>query len=355
MSEAHAKQITLRIKGAGAPSEAQLAVIRQHTLADMPAEKLYVRTFVIAHNAIDRDNECFGEQILTDFARTLPGKGLHIKHPASWQGDSGPGEGRWFEAQLQRMSIDQARIELREPNLVFPPAATDAVLLLGSAYMVRTADNEALLDKIDGGIASDVSVGFSAKAAAPERLRDGEGRELNSYCWTGPGEALEASLVWLGAQPGARAVKSASPKDPTMKTVAELETEVTALKAQVDAATKGNTAFTTLKAALGDNAALADDPAALAEMVVAGKAHKTALVDDIVRDERLLGLCGDTDAAATEAKAQHAAQPVTKLAAYAKHLAARVPAGSKLNGGDPNAGRGDGGNKLPAALDSPAI
>lgn len=353
MSEARTKEITLRIKGAGDPTDAQLAVIRQHTLADMPAEKLYVRTFVIAHNAIDRDNECFGEQILNDFARTLPGKGLHIKHPASWQGDSGPGEGRWFEAQLQRMSIEQARIELREPGLVFPPAATDAVLLLGSAYMVRTADNGPLLDKIDGGIAGDVSVGFSAKSG-PERLRDNEGRELNSYCWTGPGEALEASLVWLGAQPGARAVKSASPKDPNMKTVAELEAEVTALKAQVDTATKGNTAFTALKAALGDNAALADDPAGLAEVVVAGKAYKTALVDDIVRDERLLGLCGDTDEAATEAKAQHAALPVTKLTTYAKHLAARVPAGSKLIGGDPNALR-TGGDKLPAALDSPAI
>lgn len=358
MTDAHHKQLALRVKSSGAPDEAQLAAIRQFTLADMPAEKLYVRTFVLAHNAIDRDNECFGEAILTDFARTLPGKGLFIKHPTSWQGDGGPGEGRFFDAQLVRMPFDQARKELQQPNLQFPPDAADAVLLMASAYLVKTSDNGALLDKIDGGVAGDVSIGFTAKGG-PERLIDAAGRELNSYRWNGPGEALEGSLVWLGAQPGARAVKAAPTSAPeTSMDLQKLFDDATAknlkLTADLEVASKAAADLTAIKAALGDDAVLLDTPAALVDVISAGKAYKTALINDVVKAERLLGLCGDDDASIKAATDAHAAQPITRIAALAKHYEARVPTGSKLAGGDPNHNPGPPA-KLPAALDTPAL
>lgn len=356
------KQVALRVKSSGAPSEAQLTAIRLHTLADMPAEKLYVRDFVIAHNAIDRDRECFAEALLMDFARTLPGKGLYIKHPLGWDGDTGPAEGRFYDAQIKRMSFDEARAELREPSLAFPPDARDAVLLVASAYMVRTTDNGALLDKVDAGIAGDVSLGFFYKGA-PERLVDAEGRELNAYRLNAPGEALEGSLVWLGAQPGARAIKNAPRTQETVmdpndqKKLDDATAKALSLQSQLDAALPHSQLVSALKTALGEHAVQLDSAggiAELGELITAGKAFKASLVDDVVKSERLLGLCGDDDAAVGAAKAAHGAMPVAKLQQLSKHYAERVPTGAKLAGGDPNH-KPSPADKVPDALDSPAL
>ena len=47
MNPTRTKTLALHIKSAGDPSADQLAAIRRYTLADLPAEKLYVRTFVV--------------------------------------------------------------------------------------------------------------------------------------------------------------------------------------------------------------------------------------------------------------------------------------------------------------------
>lgn len=343
------KQLTLRVKSAGTPTEAQLAAIREYTLADMPAESLYVRTFALAHNAIDRDNEAFDTSLLADFARTLPGKGLFIKHPAGWDGDSGPGEGRFFEAELQHMSLDDARTLLRSPALQWPPGVTTATVLMAGAYLVRTDGNKDLLAKIDAGIASDVSIGFTAKRG--ENHLDEQGREMQSRSLTSPGEALEGSLVWLGAQPGARAVKGAPrnpDEEPTVDKVdknlyddavtakAAAEQQATELRTQLDAAQPSHAIVTGLRSALGDNAHLVDKPELLADAVKAANAHRDTLIDDIIAGERAAGLCGDDDEAVAAAKAIYAGHPVDKLEALAKHWRERTPKGAHLPPGDPS-------------------
>ncbi|WP_159426132.1 hypothetical protein, partial [Salmonella enterica] len=137
----------------------------------------------------------------------IAGKGVYIKHPNSWDGDSGPAEGRVFAAAVDTMPIEQARFLLKAPSLAWPPDRTEAMVLRVTAYLVRTPENTGLLLKMDAGIAGGVSVGFAA--AGGEQIHDGDGRELEARRWKGPGEALEMSLVWLGAQPGARAIKQA--------------------------------------------------------------------------------------------------------------------------------------------------
>lgn len=340
MSTSAAKSLHVRIKSAGAPSDAQLAVIRQYTLADMAAESLYVRTFVIAHNAIDRDNECFDDGLLGDFARTLPGKGLFIKHPSGWDGDSGPGEGRWFDAHTERVPLDEARKLLREPMLTLPPDRSDVVLLYADAYLAKTADNDALLTKIDAGIVGDVSIGFTYNAR--DYLNDGAGRELTACRLTGPGEALEASLVWLGAQPGARAVKGATrnplenPMDPqTQQQIDALKASRDSHKAAAETNAKAATALGALKTALGDNASLLDAPARLAEIVSCGKDYRGGLIDTIVAGERHKGMIGDTDADVQTSKSAYAELPAAKL----KVLAATFSGGkAAVTAGDPNGG-----------------
>ncbi len=333
------KLMTLRIKATAAPSAEHLALINTLALSDMTAEQLYVRTFVVAHNAIDRDNEVFDDALLADFAESLPGKGLFIKHPSGRDGDSGPGEGRWFAAEVQRMSHDEARTLLRAPSLQWPPTVTTAALLMGSAYMVRTDGNKDLLLKIDAGIVSDVSVGFTAKSGGP--VTDADGRELTARLITSPGEALEASLVWLGAQPGARAVKAAKTnpdEEPNMPTQAELDaanTKAATFETELKAAKPSHDIIIKAREALGEDAHLIDKPEVLAENIKAAKAYRESLIDDIVAGERRAGVCGDDDESVNTAKAIYAGQSLTTLKARAAKFAAAVPA-PQLGAGNPN-------------------
>lgn len=189
----------------GAPNPAQLGKINALAISTLTADQVYVRTAYLAHNAIDRDQDVFDDALLDDFARTLPGKGLFIKHPRSADGDSGPGIGRWFEARVVEMSHEEARIALREPGLTWPPGSQRAKLLETSYYIPRSPKNADFIIDIDAGVAADVSIGFRAAESTP--IQDGDGRTI-AYRLQAPGEALEGSLVWLGAQPGARTVKA---------------------------------------------------------------------------------------------------------------------------------------------------
>lgn len=352
MSEIRTKTVHLRAKAAGSPSAEQLAAIRAFTLRDFSEDELVVREYTLAHNGIDRDNECFAPALLDEFARTLPGKGVFIRHPGGWNGDGGPAEGKVFSSTTERMSIQAAKEALREPNLIFPPDATDAVLLKCWAFYVKTTENAPFLTKLDAGIAGDVSIGFRAKNL--ERLKDSNGLELNAWRWLGPGEALEMSHVWLGAQPGARATKSAS-RDP--KETAMTEEELKALreqaaqhKALADANAKAATMVESLRKALGDNAALLDSPDQLAKAVSDGRAHRKALVADIVAAERHLGITGDGEDAVKTATELYEALPTEKLTAMAERLQKQVDgAGGGIRPSDPNAAKPAAGSK---ALDN---
>lgn len=341
MSEPRTKSLALRTKAAGAPTPAQLAAIREYTLRDFEPAELAVREFVLAHNAIDRDSEVLDETLLADFARTIPGKGTYINHPASWRGEGGPAEGRVFAARLERMSFDKAREVLREPGLKFPPDRSEAVLLYTESYFVKTDENAALLLKMDAGIAGDVSIGFTAADLVP--VRDADGRELRAHRWIGPGEALEQSLVWLGAQPGARATKNASRETDTVDKT-EFENRIKALETERDQhkteAAKAATILAlvaSIKSVLGDSAALLDDAKGAAALILAGKAYRKSLIDNIVSAERHLKLCGDDTGAVESAQELYGDMPTDRLEAMSKHLLERLPKGSHIEGSDPNA------------------
>lgn len=322
-----AKSFQLRVK-ASEPDAQQMAVIGAHTLREFKPEELMVREYLLAHNGIDRDNECFAPALLDAFASTLPGKGVFVIHPTSWQGSPGPGEGKVFSARTERVSQAEARLQLRAPDLKFPPGATDAVLLRTWAYYVRTPDNESFLLKLDAGIGTEVSIGFSA--ASRERLKDSEGRELNVWRWNAPGEAAEMSHVWLGAQPGARATKSASTEivvdEDTKQKIKSLEDSVTAHKSAADthkaaaeANAKAATSLAALKTALGEaHAALLDNPAELAARVSDGASHRKSLIDGLIVSDRHAKLIGDDDAAVKAAQAEYDAMPTAALQRLAK-------------------------------------
>jgi len=350
-----AKMMPARSKGAGTPSADQLAQIRPFCLNDMTADQLYTRSFVLAHNCIDRDQEVFDEGLLADFAKTLPGKGIFVKHPMSWDGDSGPAEGKWYGASLQTISLDEAKQLLREPSLTLPPDRSMVTLLCADGYFAKTEDNADLLTKMDAGIAGDVSIGFSATSRVP--IKDAQGRELQACRIMGPGEGLEGSLVWLGAQPGARAVKNAKKSTIPQSEVSEMDEKD--FKAKLDEADAKLKAMqpdadfrTALKAALGkDHESLADDAKALAAHVLAGKSANSAMVDELIARDRQAGALGDGPEEVAAAKSAYAALPFAQLKTLhtiaCKRDATDTPTKGAIRGGDPNANGGEKSAALP--------
>lgn len=370
MSQAHHKTYALRQKAVATATDAQMAAINAYTLREFTADEVMVREYVLAHNCIDRDKECFDEALLADFARTLPGKGIFVRHPGGWDGDSGPGEGRIFDAAIEQMSLDAARTLLRQPDLTLPPDRDRVHVVKSYGYFARTTENEALLTKHDAGIVSDVSLGFNASER--NRIKGLDGIELNAWRWVGPGEALEQSLVWLGAQPGARAIKSATrdrnanPEESDMDLQQKLDaanTEITTLKSAAQTANADAAKATALKTALGDNAVLMDSPEQLASLVEAGKGYCDSLVDTVVKADRADGTLGDDEAAVTAARKEYAAMPLRALKSLAARAEKAMEGGNEAGvvGGDPNTQKhvdkrkGADGDEIPGGFGSKAF
>ncbi len=353
MKKSGLKHINLvAVKSAhGNPDENDLALINSFTLREFKADELYMRTMYLAHNAIDRDGEVIDTALIDNLATTLPGKGFFVKHPASWDGDSGPGEGRFFKAEKITMSQEEARELLREPTLEFV-GDEQATLLQASFYMSRAAGGDNLIAKIDAGIAGDVSIGFNYAERTPIKRPD---ESVMAYRLHSPGQAYEGSLVWLGAQPGARIHKQASTHDNeggsmelTAKEAKELKDKYDALKAKhAELADKqpelqaAATELKTLKDALGDTSV--DALKAQAEV---GQQYHKALVDDVVAAERLAGLIeGDDEATVKTAKESYADWPVERLKTYCGKVSKMAGSAGEIQGGDPNTSGAQGGEK----------
>ena len=76
------KQFDIKAAGVDITPEV-LAKINKFAIKPLTAEEVYVRKFIMAHNAVDRDNERFSEPLLDDFAKTFPGKSFLIGHDRS--------------------------------------------------------------------------------------------------------------------------------------------------------------------------------------------------------------------------------------------------------------------------------
>lgn len=204
MPDKLAKQVHIKALGAGkAATDEQLAKINKFALITLTAEQVHIRRYLMAHNFIDRDNERFTEELLDEFAKSLPGKGFFVEgHPSSWNGSGGPGEGRFFDAATEDMT-PEAFTELTGETPKMPDGITNVKVLWGDAYLLKLDGNKDTLAKIDGGIYAFTSIGFKAPYF---EVTDERGNYIYGE-YRPKGEALEGSLVWLGAQPGATAQK----------------------------------------------------------------------------------------------------------------------------------------------------
>jgi hypothetical protein len=181
-----------------------LALINQrYALAPLLPEEVELRRMALAHDAVDRTGERFGRPFLARLAATLPGKPVLAHHDrASWP------LGRFYAAEL------------------VPDAGTGVTWLVARWYLLKSAQSEPLSRQLDAGVISHVSIGFRGGELicevcsepfwgdcphwpGQELIRDGA-RIACSFVWTDPrgtAEAVEGSLVWLGAQQGAQVIK----------------------------------------------------------------------------------------------------------------------------------------------------
>jgi hypothetical protein len=167
-----------------------VALVNRYALRELRPDQVGIYEAEACNELLDRDQEVFSRELLDDFRDTLPGKSLLMGH--AW-GDVGIGR------------VIAARID----------DSAGYWRLMATFYLLKETDG-ALCAKLDGGVAWAVSIGFYA----PSRVvgQDDDGRTIGVY-ERGPngerGEALELSLVFLGAQYNAEVLsaKSAGRKD----------------------------------------------------------------------------------------------------------------------------------------------
>lgn len=342
------KQFGLRGKTAdGADiSPEMLARINAYALKDLSADGIYVRRCLLAHNAIDRDNERFPETLLDNFAATLPGKSLLFGHDRR----SYFPLGLFFDASTEEITADQFKALTGEtPRL--PDGVSSVKVLWGWFYIVKTPSSADMIANLEAGVYRHVSIGFNAADLV------GVKKEINGPTlyleYVPPGEALEGSLVWLGAQPGATAQKALKDQEthtsevPTMKTLITLLAGM-GLKTLTDTATED-------QIAAGIKALIAEKDARIADLEAEaslGKAYREKTVADYVALKHKLGEVGDEAEKHASLKQVAAGLPFAFLETEVKALQTRVekqfPADGQLTGTDGNAQRtkGDDDNPL---------
>lgn len=200
------------------PTEEDLALINgRFALKPLTADQVYVRRLAVCNDLYDRTGERFPGYYLERFAETLPGKPLLAHH------DKGQYPlGRFFRAEVVTEPYE-AR-ETRPGENGGEPGRPPVTWLYCWAYLVKTPANEEIRTQIDAGVYSHVSIGFRWADLACDLCgrsyfagecphvidREYDGRRCTATYAGDPGrvEAIEASLVYLGAQYGAVVTKS---------------------------------------------------------------------------------------------------------------------------------------------------
>jgi hypothetical protein len=122
-------------------TDAQLARINAYAIVPLKKEEVHYVQLLMAHNGIDRDVERFSEELLADFARTLPGKGFFVEgHPGGWSGHGGPGEGLHFDTRVVPMTPEEFKAKTGE-TIKLPEGVSMVSALMSDAYILALDSN----------------------------------------------------------------------------------------------------------------------------------------------------------------------------------------------------------------------
>jgi hypothetical protein len=186
------------IKGADVTPDMLDIINSKYAQETLAAGDIYVQKELLAHNGIDRDRERFPEDLLDDYARTLPGKSFLEVHDRSRLPI-----GLYFDAKTEEISKEQFK-EITGEEIRLPDEIDKAKVIFAWIYTLRKEWNQKLIDNLSGGIYRHRSIGFTA---TDFKAVKGEFDQVLYFEYVAPGEAREGSIVYLGAQQGATSQK----------------------------------------------------------------------------------------------------------------------------------------------------
>jgi hypothetical protein len=195
-------------------------------LRPLTAGEVYVRRLALCNDQYDRTSERFPRYYLERFAETLPGKPLLANHERR----QFP-LGRFFKAEVVTGApthhVEPATEDQAPGTVDRGPRTLDRrpeTWLCCWIYLVKTSANEEVRTQIDGGVYSHVSIGYRwadltcdlcgrsyFRGDCPHVIdQEYDGRRCTATYSGDPQrvEAVEGSLVYLGAQYGAVITKS---------------------------------------------------------------------------------------------------------------------------------------------------
>lgn len=129
-----------------ADAEKDIGLINQFSLKTLKPEDVMCFSVVLCDNEVDRDYEKFPDSALEALAKMFVGRTGIKNH--SWDMKN-------QVARLYRVEIEDTKQKNSQGERLKQ--------LRGSAYMLRTDENKALIESIEGGIVKEVSIGFSIK------------------------------------------------------------------------------------------------------------------------------------------------------------------------------------------------
>ncbi len=192
------------VKGIGTPDQEELGLINALARRELGADEVYTFALRLCDNDIDRDWERFDDATLDQLAPMFVGASGVFDHQWSARGQT---------ARIYRAEVVSGESLLTSDGRPYR-------FLKGWAYLMRTAENAALIAEIDGGIKREVSVGCAVErvlcsicgqeldGCPHEKGEEYDGQVCHGVL-TGAKDVYEWSFVAVPAQRRAGVIKSA--------------------------------------------------------------------------------------------------------------------------------------------------
>ena len=129
--------VGFRRRAAENDADGTLAAVNQFALRPLGPDDFAVFTLDLCHNQVDKHHSRFPEEELEKIAAMVPGRPLMERHDIR----GALPRGTFFRARLHR---EGERVSVR-PDV----------------YVLRTAENEAFIANIEGGVYRETSIGFA--------------------------------------------------------------------------------------------------------------------------------------------------------------------------------------------------
>jgi hypothetical protein len=308
-----------------AATDAHMAAIRQYAVGEVTPEAVFIGQMRLANTLVDRSFEKFPVAYLHRFAETLPGKSLMPGHDYSQTP-----LGRFFDAEVM--------------------ADGEGGHCLLARYYTRA--DAPITGDIKLGVAKDASIGFTPGDRTCDLCgRSYYGADANGdYCphWAGDSydghlctltyggdlsqvEAVEGSLVWLGAQYGAQTTRNAAAI--AAKTAYIDQLRATAAPERKEDTMELTEAVAKIAALEAEKKALETDKKTLSPLAEAGEKYRKFLLSEILRLKKSMGEEAEGAALATMLEnADTATLESFHKAADEKHAKAFAASGAELGG-----------------------